>query len=106
MNAHAHILLPWTILGWAVATVGFQLSYWLNGTPEPVLLLLWWANFPLVAAVLLGGRKIRSFLHGMYCLALSQVLTLVGISFHRWEPEESSRQRIADFDADYEWPIS
>jgi cellulose synthase/poly-beta-1,6-N-acetylglucosamine synthase-like glycosyltransferase len=106
MNAHAHLLLPWMILGWAVATLGFQIAYWLNGSSEPILTLLWWANFPLVGAVILGGRRMRSFLHGMYCLALSQVLTLVGISFHRWEPEESSRQRIADFDADYEWPIS
>ncbi len=106
MNAHTHILLPWTILGWAIATVGFQLSYGLNGSPEPVLSLLWWANFPLVAAVLLGGRRIRSFLGGMYCLGLAQVMTLFGISFHRWEPEESSRQRIADFDADYKWPLN
>jgi hypothetical protein len=33
-------------------------------------------------------------------------MTLFGISFHRWEPEESSRQRIADFDAEYEWPLN
>jgi hypothetical protein len=99
MNAHAHLLLPWMILGWAVATLAFQFTYWLNGSSEQILTLLWWVNFPLVGAVILGGRRMRSFLHGMYCLALAQVLTLVGMSFHRWEPEESSRKRIAEYDA-------